>query len=355
MSSQRASGVTFLALLAEICFRSAAGELLLGRLSLARSVARAGRFLSRPFARVARKPLARMISTRRAKHVAHHYAEIGGRSPILEYTRRQAEALERELRREMDAKVTIAMRYWHPLTAAAISEMAAFAPERLVLLPLCVPPVVLGMGLLPTMHALGLWGTHLSLMLAHGLLGTPLVFLTVQASLKAVPVELEQAARGLGASALTAFIRVTLPLCRPGLLAGAALQLQQAALDADALRFEPRRAQHQLEQPSCLGKIVWKHRGLIAEPFAIDGQGKRSTESLEGERQPGRVQISCATDCAAGGEHADTGPGGRVERLAPAEHPDGDERRATMASGKASSKRATGASSLGFRASPRSW
>jgi ferrochelatase len=89
-----------------------------------------------PFARVARKPLARMISTRRAKHVAHHYAEIGGRSPILEYTRRQAEALERELRREMDAKVTIEMRYWHPLTAAAISEMAAFAPERLVLLPL---------------------------------------------------------------------------------------------------------------------------------------------------------------------------------------------------------------------------
>jgi ferrochelatase len=89
-----------------------------------------------PFARLARKPLAKLISTSRAKHVAHHYAEIGGKSPILDFTRRQARALELELRRSLDARVTIAMRYWHPLTSAAIAEMAAFAPEDLVLLPL---------------------------------------------------------------------------------------------------------------------------------------------------------------------------------------------------------------------------
>ena len=89
-----------------------------------------------PFARLARKPLAKLISTSRAKHVAHHYAEIGGKSPILANTRRQAEALERELQRDLDAKVTIAMRYWHPMTTAAIAEMAEFAPEDLVLLPL---------------------------------------------------------------------------------------------------------------------------------------------------------------------------------------------------------------------------
>ena len=52
-----------------------------------------------PFAKLARKPLAKLISTSRAKHVAHHYAEIGGKSPILDFTRRQAVALERELRR----------------------------------------------------------------------------------------------------------------------------------------------------------------------------------------------------------------------------------------------------------------
>src|SRR5947209_3321445 len=89
-----------------------------------------------PFARIARQPLARLISSRRAKHVAHHYSEIGGKSPILEFTRRQAVALEAVLRREYDARVIIAMRYWHPFTAAAIHEMEQHAPSDVVLLPL---------------------------------------------------------------------------------------------------------------------------------------------------------------------------------------------------------------------------
>lgn len=109
------------------------------------------------------------------------------------------------------------------LAVARYSFRGRSAVAALILLPICVPPLVLGMGLLPAMHALGLWGTYLSLILAHGLLGMPLVFLTARASLEAVPVELEQAARGLGASALAAFFRVTLPLSWPGLLAGAAL------------------------------------------------------------------------------------------------------------------------------------
>src|SRR5579864_1458505 len=69
-----------------------------------------------PFARIARQPLAKLISTTRAKKVANHYAEIGGKSPILDFTRRQASALEASLRRDLDARVVIAMRYWHPLT-----------------------------------------------------------------------------------------------------------------------------------------------------------------------------------------------------------------------------------------------
>ena len=89
-----------------------------------------------PFARIARQPLAKLISSTRARHVAHHYAEIGGKSPILEFTRRQAEALEQELRREFDARVVMAMRYWKPFTQEAIAALAAHAPEELVLLPL---------------------------------------------------------------------------------------------------------------------------------------------------------------------------------------------------------------------------
>ena len=89
-----------------------------------------------PFARIARQPLARLIAARRARHVAHHYGKIGGRSPLLEFTARQAAALEAELRAGCDARVAIAMRYWHPLTAEAVRRMEQHAPEELVLLPL---------------------------------------------------------------------------------------------------------------------------------------------------------------------------------------------------------------------------
>lgn len=89
-----------------------------------------------PFARIARQPLAKLISTRRAKHVQHHYAEIGGRSPIREFTERQAVALESKLREQFDARVSVAMRYWRPFTDEAIGQMARHAPDQLVLLPL---------------------------------------------------------------------------------------------------------------------------------------------------------------------------------------------------------------------------
>lgn len=89
-----------------------------------------------PFARIARQPLARLIASRRAKHVAHHYAEIGGKSPLLEFTMRQATALEMALRADFDARVAVAMRYWRPFTGEAIGHVERHAPEEVVLLPL---------------------------------------------------------------------------------------------------------------------------------------------------------------------------------------------------------------------------
>jgi ferrochelatase len=89
-----------------------------------------------PFAKIAREPLAKLIAATRARRVRSHYAEIGGKSPILEFTQRQAHALEVELRRFRDARVFIAMRYWHPLTQEAVRAAEAFSPGELVLLPL---------------------------------------------------------------------------------------------------------------------------------------------------------------------------------------------------------------------------
>jgi len=89
-----------------------------------------------PLSRVARPTLARLISSRRARHVRQHYARIGGRSPIRELTERQAASLERELRKTMDARCFVAMRYWNPSTADAIRQVQAHRFDQLVLLPL---------------------------------------------------------------------------------------------------------------------------------------------------------------------------------------------------------------------------
>jgi protoporphyrin/coproporphyrin ferrochelatase len=90
-----------------------------------------------PFARIGRKPLAKLISATRARKVQHHYLTIGGGSPILRNTQRQADALETELRAQgVDAHCFVAMRYWHPFTHEAIAQLQAAACDQLVLLPL---------------------------------------------------------------------------------------------------------------------------------------------------------------------------------------------------------------------------
>src|SRR5437763_10113074 len=70
-----------------------------------------------PFARIGRKPLAKLISSTRARKVQHHYAVIGGGSPIRKFTEMQGQALQSELRAQgIDAYCVVAMRYWHPFT-----------------------------------------------------------------------------------------------------------------------------------------------------------------------------------------------------------------------------------------------
>ncbi|MGA7471686.1 MAG: ferrochelatase [Candidatus Sulfotelmatobacter sp.] len=90
-----------------------------------------------PFARLGRKPLAKLISTTRARKVQHHYATIGGGSPIRRFTERQARALEAELISQgVDVSCFVAMRYWHPFTREAIAELRAAQCNEVVLLPL---------------------------------------------------------------------------------------------------------------------------------------------------------------------------------------------------------------------------
>jgi ABC-type spermidine/putrescine transport system permease subunit II len=115
-------------------------------------------------------------------------------------------------------------------SSAALAVERCRLPGREVLsaallAPLLLPPVVLGMQALGLHQRLGLWGSPLSLALAHSLWGAPVVFLVLRAALALVPAELEEAARGLGASPLRAYWSVTLPLVAPALVVAALLSL----------------------------------------------------------------------------------------------------------------------------------
>ena len=86
---------------------------------------------------IIRLPLARLIARRRAPVAREIYGRIGGRSPIVEETQRQARALEQVLSRDgVTAKAFIAMRYWHPFSDGAAQAVKAFGPDKIVLLPL---------------------------------------------------------------------------------------------------------------------------------------------------------------------------------------------------------------------------
>ena len=65
--------------------------------------------------------------------VRERYREIGGRSPILERTQAQAEALEAALNRERaDFKVVAGMRHWRPFIKDSLADMARSGITRAV-------------------------------------------------------------------------------------------------------------------------------------------------------------------------------------------------------------------------------
>jgi molybdate transport system permease protein len=106
--------------------------------------------------------------------------------------------------------------------------------DAVVHLPLVVPPVVVGWGLLmlfgirgPIGAPLNQWfGVRLvftseAAALATAVMSFPLIVRSVRLGLESVDTGLEAAARTLGAGPLDRFLTVTLPLMSPGILAGA--------------------------------------------------------------------------------------------------------------------------------------
>lgn len=76
----------------------------------------------RPFLRIV--TAGRRIPPERIEDVVHHYEAIGGRSPLNELTRRQAEGLRQALKREgIETPVHVGMRNWHPFLHETLTEM----------------------------------------------------------------------------------------------------------------------------------------------------------------------------------------------------------------------------------------
>lgn len=86
---------------------------------------------------ILRRPIAKLISSRRSIPVAGKYAEIGRRSPIALLTERQRQRLVAAVSPYIDTVAVTAMRYWHPLTSEAVAKLrAAGQLDEIVLLPL---------------------------------------------------------------------------------------------------------------------------------------------------------------------------------------------------------------------------
>jgi ferrochelatase len=86
---------------------------------------------------ILRYPIAKLISKRRAPIATAIYAEMGGKSPILQETQAQAKAIEKSLGAEKDEyKCFIVMRCWHPRAGEVVKQVKNFNPEQVILLPL---------------------------------------------------------------------------------------------------------------------------------------------------------------------------------------------------------------------------
>ncbi len=86
-----------------------------------------------------REALAWLISTTRTKEASENYAKMGGGSPLVPETEKQAAALTEALNGVMpddEVKCFLAMRYWHPFVEEAVRAVKDWGPDETVLLPL---------------------------------------------------------------------------------------------------------------------------------------------------------------------------------------------------------------------------
>jgi len=111
-------------------------------------------------------------------------------------------------------------------TCAAVGLSRAEMPARrlitaLLLSPMIVPLIITAAGVFFFYSDIGLANSFTGIILAHAVLGTPFVIITVTATLSGFDYSLVRAASSLGARPLRVFFDIVFPLIRPGVISGA--------------------------------------------------------------------------------------------------------------------------------------
>ncbi|HGG06199.1 MAG TPA: ABC transporter permease [Aliiroseovarius sp.] len=111
-------------------------------------------------------------------------------------------------------------------TLAAIGLSRSEMPYRrsimaLLISPMVVPLVITASGLFFFFSSIGLGRTYTGLILAHAVLGTPFVIITVTATLVSFDQSLVRAAANMGADPIKTFFKIQMPLILPGVISGA--------------------------------------------------------------------------------------------------------------------------------------
>jgi putative spermidine/putrescine transport system permease protein len=111
-------------------------------------------------------------------------------------------------------------------TLAALGLSQSDMPARnlimsILISPMIVPIIITSAGLFFLYSDLGITSTYFGIILAHAVLGTPFVVITVTATLIGFDRSLVRAAASLGAPPTTAFFKVIMPLILPGVISGA--------------------------------------------------------------------------------------------------------------------------------------
>ena len=110
-------------------------------------------------------------------------------------------------------------------TLAAVGLSSRHMPFKglimaILISPMIVPLIISGVAIFFFMAKVGLAATHTGIILAHIILGTPFVVITVTATLSGFDHSITRASASLGSSPLNTFMKVTLPLILPGVISG---------------------------------------------------------------------------------------------------------------------------------------